>query len=75
MAIKKMLGEDGWCLIYEVTMYLTSVTPFSVGDSIRNYLWPLVAKPLKSIAKFGSELVSPARAIVSFPECLLHLFV
>ena len=42
-----------WCLMYEVTMDLTNVTSISIGDVVRNQLWPIIAKPLKSVPKLG----------------------
>jgi len=51
------------------------LTPFGISDSVRNHLQPIVAKSSKSIPKLGSGLVSSANIIMSFLECLLHLFV
>ena len=44
-----------WCLMYEVTMNLTSMKLPSVGDSIRNHLWLVVAKSSESIPILGPD--------------------
>ena len=64
-----------WCLVDEVTVDLTGVTPLSIGDGSRNHLWPLVAKSSELIFKFRSGLVSSAHTIVSFHKGFLCLSV
>ena len=42
------------CLVDEVTMDLTGVTLFSIGDSVRNHFRSIVVKSSKSVSKLGS---------------------
>ena len=63
------------CLMDEVTVDPIGITSLSIGDGVRDHLQPIVAKSSKSISKLGSGLVSSANIIMSFLECLLHLFV
>ena len=59
----------------EVTMNLKSMTPFGIGDSIRNHIRPVIAKSSQLVSKFGFKLVSSAYAVVSFPKGFLPLCV
>ena len=63
------------CLVDDITVDLTSVTLLSIGDSVRNHLWPVVAKSSESIFKFGFGLVSSAYTVESFPDGFLCLFI
>ena len=67
--------EMTWCIMDEVTMNLIDMTPLRIGDNIGNHHWPVVAKYSESVPKFGFELVSSVRAIMSFPEGFLCDFV
>ena len=62
------------CLMDEVTVDLTSMTSFSIGDGIKDHLWPIIAKSSKAVSEFGFGLVSSAHTVMSFFECLLCLF-
>ena len=59
----------------EIIMNLTGMASLSIGNNIRNHLWPVVAKCSESTSKFGSGLVSSAYTVVSFPDGFLCLFV
>jgi len=59
----------------EVTIDLTSMALLSIGDGVRDHFRPIVAKSSKLVSELRSGLVSFAHTIVSFPECLLCLFV
>ena len=74
MVRKKTLNGDGLVLMDEVTMNLTGITPLSVGDSVRNYFWPVV-KTSEPVPKLGSGLVSFAHTVMGFLKCLLCLFI
>jgi len=63
------------CLIDEVTVDLIGMASFSIGDGIRDYLWPIVAKSSKPVSELGAGLVSSICTVMSFFECLMCLFV
>ena len=63
------------CLMDEVTVDLTGMASLSIGDGIRDYLRPIVAKSSKPASELRSGLVSSTHTIMSFFECLLCLFV
>ena len=63
------------CLMDEVTVDLTGMASLSIGDDVRDHLRPIVAKSFKPVSELRSELVSSAHTAVSFPQCLLCLFV
>jgi len=48
------------CLIDEVTMDMTCMTSFSIGDGVRDHLRPVITKSSKLVSELGSELVSSA---------------
>jgi len=58
----------------EVIVDLTGMASLSIGDGIRDHLWPVIAKSFKPVYKFGFELLSSAHTVMSFFECLLCLF-
>ena len=59
----------------EVTVDLIGMASFSIGDGIRDHLWPIVAMSSKLVPELGSRLVSCAQTTVSLPEYLLCIFV
>ena len=50
----------------EVIVDPTSMASFSIGDGVRDHLWPIVAKSSKSVFELGARLVSSARTTMSF---------
>ena len=42
----------------KVTMDLTSMTPFGVGDDVRNHVWLIIAESSKLVSKLRSGLMS-----------------
>ena len=64
-----------WCLMDKVIVDLTCMTSLSIGDVVRDHLWPKITKSSELVFELGSGLVSLAYTTLSFPECLLYLFV
>ena len=55
----------------KITMDLTGIASLSIGDSVRDYLRPIIAKFSKPVSELGSGLVSSVHTIMSFFEHLL----
>ena len=62
-------------LINKVTVDLTRMTSFGIGDGVRDHLQPIIAKSSKPIFELRSRSVSPAHAVMSFFECFMCLFM
>ena len=63
------------CSIDEVTVDLSCMASLSIDDGVRDHLWPIIAKSSKPVSELRAKLVSFARTIMSFFECLMCLFV
>jgi len=59
----------------EVIVDLTGMVSLSIGDDVRDYIWPIIVKSSKSVSELRSGLVNSAHTVMSFFERLLFLFV
>ena len=66
MAMKRTFDEDARCLMDEVTLNLTGMASLSIGDGVRDHLWPIVAKSSKPISELRSGLVRSTCVVMSF---------
>ena len=63
-----------WRLMNKVTVDLTCMISFGIGDGVGDHIRSIIAKSSKPIFELGSGLVSSAHTVMSFLECLLSLF-
>ena len=75
MAIRRMLDENAPLLDGKVTVDLTFMASYSIGDGVRDHLQSIIAKSSEPVSKFESGFMSSAHTIMSFFECFLCLIV
>jgi len=65
------LMKISWCLMDEVTVDLTGMASLSIGNGVRDHLWPIIVKSSKPISELRSGFVRSAHTVMSFFKHLL----